>query len=62
MDVSPNSNPEDDIYMAQPEKFEDEDNPHLILKLNKALYGLQQSGRQWNIKLSASHVCVYTIH
>lgn len=35
------------IYMRQPQGFEDPNHPEYICKLNKALYGLHQSGRQW---------------
>eukprot|EP00794_Sanderia_malayensis_P011707 gene11707-biopygen9383 len=38
-----------DIYMKQPEGYEDEERPHLVCKLQKSLYGLKQSARCWNI-------------
>ena len=39
-----------EIYVKQPEGFEvkDENGQLLVLKLNKSLYGLKQSGRNWN--------------
>ena len=39
-----------DIYIEQPEGFIEKDNngEDLILKYNKGLYGLKQSGRLWN--------------
>lgn len=40
------------IYMEQPEGYEDGSN--LVCKLNKAVYGLKQAGRQWNLKLDAA--------
>lgn len=40
-----------DIYMAQPQMFEDTESPDKVCKLQKALYGLKQSGRKWNEKL-----------
>lgn len=43
-----------EIYMVQPTGFEKEaaDGSPLVCKLNKSLYGLKQSGRNWNILLS----------
>lgn len=38
------------IYMAQPEGFNDGSNR--VCKLKKAIYGLKQSGRVWNEKLT----------
>lgn len=38
------------IYMQQPEGFDNGSNQ--VCKLNKAIYGLKQAGRQWNIKLN----------
>lgn len=35
------------IFMKQPQGFEDAKKPEYVCKLNKALYGLHQSGRQW---------------
>lgn len=40
---------EEDIYISQPEGFDD--STGRVCKLNKAMYGLKQSGRQWNKKL-----------
>lgn len=37
----------EDVFMWQPEGFEDKDHPHYICKLNKALYGLKQAPRAW---------------
>ena len=39
-----------EIYMKQPEGFElrNEKGDNLVLKLKKSLYGLKQSGRNWN--------------
>ena len=39
-----------EIYVAQPEGFikSDENGTSLVCKLNKSLYGLKQSGRNWN--------------
>ena len=38
-----------DVYIKQPEGFvKGEENENLVLKLKKSLYGLKQSGRNWN--------------
>ena len=47
----PNGDLEEDIYMLQPEGFQ---NGKKVLKLKKSLYGLKQAGRQWNKKLHAA--------
>ncbi|KAG5674318.1 hypothetical protein PVAND_004295 [Polypedilum vanderplanki] len=39
----------EEIYMEYPEGFVN--NNGKVCKLNKAIYGLKQAGRQWNIKL-----------
>lgn len=39
------------VYMYQPEGFED--GTGRVCKLNKAIYGLKQAGRQWNLKLNS---------
>jgi hypothetical protein len=41
----------EEIYMIQPEKFVDKENPNKVCKLKKGLYGLKQAGREWNKKL-----------
>lgn len=41
----------DEIYMQQPENFVDAKSPEKVCKLKKGLYGLKQSGREWNHKL-----------
>lgn len=43
---------EEEIYMEQPEAYND--NSGRVCRLNKAIYGLKQAGRQWNIKLCDS--------
>lgn len=61
-----------EIYMEQPEGFKVEyPSTNLVWKLNKSLYGLKQSGRNWNHILhnfllenkydqSLADPCVYT--
>ena len=46
-----NSNLQDEIYMKQPENFIDKNAPNKVLRLHKAIYGLKQSGKEWNTKL-----------
>ena len=43
---------EEDIFIEQPKGFIDENNPELVLKLKKALYGTKQAGRNWNKELT----------
>ena len=38
---------EEDIYMDQPQGFQQKDFEHLVCKLKKSLYGLKQSPRAW---------------
>lgn len=45
-----NANLDEDIYMKIPEGFPNNKNKYW--KLNKAIYGLKQSGRAWNNKLN----------
>lgn len=43
-----NSDLDEVIYMEQPEGFVVKNKNEFVLKLNKSLYGLKQSGNQWN--------------
>uniref|UniRef100_A0AAV1UTQ2 Polyprotein n=1 Tax=Peronospora matthiolae TaxID=2874970 RepID=A0AAV1UTQ2_9STRA len=43
---------EEEIYMDQPDGFEDEESPTKKCLLQKALYGTKQAARQWNSKLN----------
>ena len=40
-----------DVYMAQPPRFVDRDNPTHVCKLKKAIYGLKQALRAWYLEL-----------
>ena len=37
-----------DLYMEQPEGYENKEHPDYVCKLNKCLYGLKQSAKCWN--------------
>lgn len=45
-----NGNLSEEIYMEQPKGFVQEvgDEKNLVCFLNRSLYGLKESGRQWN--------------
>ncbi|KAH9714143.1 reverse transcriptase Ty1/copia-type domain-containing protein [Citrus sinensis] len=44
----------EEVYMPQPEGFENKSKPNYICKLNKALYGLRQAPRAWFDKLKSA--------
>ncbi|GJT00282.1 retrovirus-related pol polyprotein from transposon TNT 1-94 [Tanacetum coccineum] len=43
----------ENIYVSQPDRFVDQDNPNHVYKLKKALYGLKQAPRAWYDLLSS---------
>lgn len=47
-----NGDLQEEIYIQQPEGFVVSGKEHMVLKLNKTLYGLKQSPREWNRKLN----------
>ncbi|KAJ9560577.1 hypothetical protein OSB04_005737 [Centaurea solstitialis] len=61
----------EDVYIEQPEGFEDPKNPNKVCKLLKSIYGLKQASRSWNLHFderikefgfakSEFEPCVYT--
>jgi len=46
-----NDDLEEEVYVAQPEGYVEKGKEKMVLKLSKALYGLRQAPRAWNIKL-----------
>ena len=61
----------EDVYMVQPDGFNDAKNPNKVCKLLKSIYGLKQASRSWNLHFdekikelgfskSEFESCVYT--
>jgi len=42
----------EEVYVSQPPSFEDHNHPDHLYKLQKTLYGLKQTPRQWYERLS----------
>lgn len=49
-----NGHLEESIYMEQPPGFEDPAHPDYVCELQRSIYGLKQSPRQWNKELHAA--------
>jgi hypothetical protein len=45
---------EEEVYVSQPEGYAVKGKEQYVLKLSKALYGLRQAPRAWNVKLDKS--------
>ena len=52
-----NGNLKEDIYMRQPEGFEEPGREDQVCHLHKSLYGLKQSPRCWYEQLSTQLEC-----
>jgi hypothetical protein len=48
-----NSKLHEHVYMMQPAGYVRSGQQHLVCKLNRSLYGLKQSGQNWNPKISS---------
>ncbi|GKF60926.1 retrovirus-related pol polyprotein from transposon TNT 1-94, partial [Tanacetum coccineum] len=48
-----NGNMREEVYVSQPDRFVDKDNPNHVYKQKKALYGLKQAPRTWYDMLSS---------
>nr|GFB91333.1 hypothetical protein [Tanacetum cinerariifolium] len=48
-----NENLREDVYVIQPDRFVDQDNPSHVYKLKKAFYGLKQAPHAWYDMLSS---------
>lgn len=44
---------EEEVYMRQPQGFEDSIHPNFVCKLQKSLYDLKQTLRAWNAKFTS---------
>ncbi|GKC76072.1 retrovirus-related pol polyprotein from transposon TNT 1-94, partial [Tanacetum coccineum] len=43
---------EEEVYVSQPDRFVDFDDPEKVYRIRKALYGLKQAPRAWYDELS----------
>ena len=42
----------EEVYMKQPEGFEEKGKEKLVYRLKKSIYGIKQASRQWYIKFN----------
>ena len=67
-----NGNLDEEIYMSQPEGFQEKDQEQKVCRLLKSIYGLKQASRSWNIRFdetiksfgfhqSVDEACVYKL-
>jgi len=47
-----NGSLEEDVYMEQPVRFIEEGKEHMVCRLKKSIYGLNQASRQWYPKFN----------
>ena len=68
-----NGNLTETLYMKQPPGFIEPGKEHLVCRLNRSIYGLKQSSREWNIALDSyfrdhsfipllCDPCIYVLH
>nr|GEX70488.1 hypothetical protein [Tanacetum cinerariifolium] len=48
-----NGNLQEEVYVSQPDRFVDPDNPNHVYKLKEVLYGMKQASRAWYDMLSS---------
>ena len=48
-----NGFPKEELYMMQPERFVDPKGANKVCKLQRAIYGMVQASRSWNIRFDS---------
>jgi hypothetical protein len=46
------------VYMSQPPGFEDPEHPDWVCEVERSIYGLKQSPREWNLELHSALVTI----
>ncbi|GJZ43365.1 retrovirus-related pol polyprotein from transposon TNT 1-94 [Tanacetum coccineum] len=49
----------EEVYVSQPDRFVDQDNPSHVYKLKKALYGLKQAPHAWYHDVKLPHLITF---